>query len=76
MDIAAFKTLKHLWKKSVLEWKQENPTQMLPLDRVAPLLLLKLLLKNYYLIITLLKTALKHVDYILGIQMQLTNAIY
>jgi len=37
-DVAPFKPLKHLWKKSVLEWRQENPTQMLSLDRVAPLL--------------------------------------
>lgn len=37
-DVAAFKPLKTLWKKSVLEWRQKNPEQMLTLDRMAPIL--------------------------------------
>lgn len=27
-----------MWKKSVLEWRQEHPTQSLTLDQMAPLL--------------------------------------
>ena len=37
-DVAAFKPLKTMWKKSVLEWRQKNPAQMLTLDRIAPIL--------------------------------------
>lgn len=37
-DVAAFKPIKNLWKKSVLAWRQENPTSILALDRMAPLL--------------------------------------
>jgi len=36
--VAAFKPIKSLWKKSVLEWREKNPTLMLTLERMAPLL--------------------------------------
>ncbi|KMQ85800.1 tigger transposable element-derived protein 6-like protein [Lasius niger] len=37
-DVSAFKPLKSMWKKSVLEWRQQNPTQSLSLDGMAPIL--------------------------------------
>lgn len=37
-DVSAFKPLKSMWKKSVLEWRQQNPTLSLSLDRMAPIL--------------------------------------
>jgi len=37
-DVAAFKPIKSLWKKSVLECREKNPTLMLTLEKMAPLL--------------------------------------
>lgn len=37
-DVSTFKSLKSMWKRSVLEWRQQNPTQSLSLDRMVPIL--------------------------------------
>lgn len=37
-DVSTFKPLKSMWKRYVLEWRQQNPTQSLSLDRMAPIL--------------------------------------
>ena len=37
-DVATFKPMKSMWKKSVLEWRRENPTASLSLDKMAALL--------------------------------------
>lgn len=37
-DVSAFKPLKSMWKKSVLEWRQANPLLAINLEKMAPLL--------------------------------------
>lgn len=37
-DVAAFKPIKNLWKKSVLEWRRNNPNEQLTKENFAPIL--------------------------------------
>lgn len=37
-DVASFKPIKSLWKKSVLQWRQQNPEKNITLELMAPIL--------------------------------------
>lgn len=37
-DVAAFKPIKTLWKKSLMDWRRSNPTAIVTMDKMAPIL--------------------------------------